>query len=234
MKKFKAFIILFILPLMMWAQQEELPRKDQFIKGKYGIKLDFGFYGGNKSDYKPSFIERQHNVKLEATYGFTKWLEAGVFTNVFLTKGFKYGNIDDVHISDDGLWEFGDGAEYFSFRYKNFDYGLTANIHILPFFTKPSFSLVDVYVTPKIGLHTVFAKDIDFLPVANSEYYMPINTKGVNYSRTGLYYSLGAGVALNVTKNFGFLVEYNFVREGKSLDLKPYKHYARYGINIRF
>lgn len=127
----------------------------------------------------------------EVNYGFTEYLDAGVFCDFFRVKHYT---------------EISEGNVYLKSYYNCFDYGLNANFHIFPLFLDPSFSIVDVYVTPKIGLRTICDKQVDYLS-------------------TGLYYSIGAGIGLNISKGFGVLFEYNYAGSNNVL---------RYGINIRF
>ena len=228
MKKLKSLLLLILFPTLLFSQ--ELPRDKQFIKDKYNIKLNYGIvYSGIKAKEEEKWTHN-HSAGLEFNYGFTKWIDAGVFFDLTLAKGHK--TIEPPKpteiINSEGdtiiIWNMGYGM---MFHYKIFNYGLNANIHILPFFIDPNFSWVDVYFNTKIGMRTIYAKEVELL-------------------ENSFYYSIGVGVGVNFTKKIGLMCEYNYSppfnileeqwgMDGKTgYNISNTGHILRYGINIRF
>ena len=222
MKKLKSLLLLILLPTLLFSQ--EFPRDKQFIKDKYNIKLNYGLHNIDWEDgYK-------HSIGAEFNYGFTKWLDAGVFFEFTPISDMVQRDWDSVVVR---TTEYGEsvslvGGTTMGFTHKVFNYGLNANIHILPFFIDPNFSWVDVYITPKIGMRTAYAKEIELL-------------------ETNFYYSIGAGIGINFTRKIGIICEYNYARQfivsGKYFNYpEPMNgdplyltgHMMRFGINIRF
>ena len=214
MKKLKSLLILIFLPAVMFAQ--ELPRDKQFIKDKYNIKLNYGIVYSGWSVKEAGEWTHLHSMGLEFNYGFTKWLDAGVFFDFIPIEGVAFHDPDSIVkvFDEDGnlLLEryYGGWSEHF--YYKTFNYGLSANVHILPLFINPNYSFVDVYITSKIGVQTIYAKQVELL-------------------QSKFYYSIGAGLGLNFTRKFGLMCEYNYTTTRQITDAG---HVMRFGINIRF
>ena len=228
MKKLKSLIFLILLPVVLFSQ--ELPRDKQFIKDKYNIKLNYGIVYSGWTVKEAGEWTHKHNMGFEFNYGFTKWLDAGVFFDFIPIEGHKSyppdSIVEVIYGSDTMHIIYGGWAE--KFHYKLFNYGLNANIHILPLFLDdPNFSWVDVYITSKIGVQTLYAKQIDLL-------------------ENKFYYSIGAGVGVNFTRKFGLMCEYNYSRRYRvpievydgdqlvPLRISNSGHMMRFGINIRF
>ncbi|MDL2228002.1 outer membrane beta-barrel protein [Odoribacter sp. OttesenSCG-928-L07] len=222
-KNLKLITLLLLFPTLLFSQ--EFSRDKQFIKNKFNVKLDYKLTNIDLDKYFHC-----HGAGLEFNYGFTKWLDAGVFCDFSLIKSYFPREPDSIV---EVVNEFGEtieviyGGGYTRFYYRNLNYGFSANVHILPLILKnPNFSLVDVYINGKIGMRTVYSKEIDF-----------VDNK--------FYYSIGAGVGFNFNRKFGLFCEYNYT--------KPFQHYfgditdgsswgviyhsghnMRFGINIRF
>jgi len=224
MKKLKSLLLLILLPTLLFSQ--ELPRDKKFIKDKYNIKLNYGLHNLNRN--------HGNSVSIEANYGFMEWLDAGVFFDFIIPMEDRITRNWDsliIHHNING-GQFGysfEGGTHTWFTHKVFNYGLNANIHILPLFINPNYSFVDVYITPKLGMRTTYAEEIEF-------------------RLNEFYYSIGAGIGLNFTRKFGLMCEYNYSRpllttpneyynypEEISFDGKVFSgHTMRFGINIRF
>ena len=226
MRKIKSLLLLILFPTLLFSQ--ELPRDKKFIKDKYNIKLNYGLH--NLKDYY------YHSVNIEANYGFLEWLDAGVFFDYIIPlDGLINRDWDSLTIHYDANGELlayrFEGGTSTWFKYNIFNYGLNANIHILPLFINPNYSFVDVYINPKIGMRTEYAKEIE-------------------YRVNEFYYSIGAGVGINFTRKFGLMCEYNYSRPLLSTPREYYNypeeissdhrqkvttgHSMRFGINIRF
>jgi len=230
MKKLKSLLLLILLPTLLFSQ--ELPRDKQFIKDKYNIKLNYGIvYSGIKAKEEGKWTHN-HSMGLEFNYGFTKWIDAGVFCDFIPKRGWK-GNppdsIVEVVLPGGDTTHIYYGAWSEGFHYKIFNYGLNANIHILPLFLDdPNFSWVDVYINTKIGMRTIYAKEVELL-------------------ENSFYYSIGVGVGVNFTRKIGLMCEYNYSPpfsmteewwsmsgENGTFNVSNTGHMMRFGINIRF
>ncbi|MDL2241205.1 hypothetical protein LJC69_06220, partial [Bacteroidales bacterium OttesenSCG-928-K22] len=154
-------------------------------------------------------------VQTECNYGFTKWLDAGLFFGILLTSNVTPIVFDSIIELEDGTFQYYQNTGGERFLYKIFNYGLNANTHILSLILKPSFLLIDVYANSKVGLQTTYAKEIE-------------------YNKTGFYCSIGGGIGINFSKEFGIICEYNYYLSKKLIGLLNSKHYFSYGINIRF
>ena len=207
MKKFKQhflLLILFIGLLFLSSPFCFAQEKPSYYKNKTTIKLG----------YKPivigySFFDEKklyaHSFGIEGSYGVTKWLDVGGFVEYYHSK-MQATNVDMVTET---------------YHHNHFNYGISSNIHILPMFINPQFCIVDVYLSPKIGISTLrYSKNI-----MNLDYMKDVLEPG-KYSLHGFYYDISAGVAFNFHRNVGIFGEANYTRSNKF----GYK----VGVNIRF
>lgn len=145
-----------------------------------------------------------HYLKLEGNYGFTKWLEAGAFVY-----GGGYKTSYSMYDDNEMLLVDTVTNHYFA-------HGLSSNVHILPLFLNPSFCIVDLYITPKIGLSSNTYGNSPLKP----DYFA--NT-------TKFYYSIGAGIGVNINKYVGIFVEYSYFRKNGNNVNRWFG-----GVNVRF
>ncbi len=90
------------------------------------------------------------------------------------------------------------------------NYGAVGKAHLFPAVIKPSFHYIDLYAVGKLGAGTIFPNGVSYI------------TRG-----TGLYYSIGAGAAINLfSRHFGLFYEIDYGRGKLSTNT--------FGINIRF
>jgi len=246
MRKLKSLLLFILLPTLLFSQ--ELPRDKQFIKDKYNINFNYGILYSGWSALIAQEWTHKHSMGLEFNYGFTKWLEAGVFFDYAPFKGMKVTSppyqaesIDWI-TGDTIKWWTGGGGTWID--HNMFTYGLNANIHILPFvLDNPNFSWFDVYATTKLGMRTVYTKDFVLLDPNTSHY-----TK-VKLFENSFYYSIGVGIGFNFSRKLGLMCEYSYSRPFRVME-EGWDHFRtgekityeinntglmmRLGLNVRF
>ncbi len=160
-------------------------------------------FAQNTSSAKP-FIKGQFNLSFS---GFNQTIN-----NLVGPKAeFLYGYNDFLEVGvfcKALILKSGDGnhLNYPVFLY----YGAVGKAHLFPAVIKPSFHYIDLYAVGKLGAETTFPNGVSYIT-----------------RETGLYYSIGAGAAINLfSRHFGLFYEIDYGRNKLSTHT--------FGFNIRF
>jgi len=173
--------------------------QDSYIKSRWNIKTGFsrnnsGVTGVPKGVYAG-------NLHAEANYGFSNYIEAGVYLG--------YSPVDVyTEMTFDSMGRVTSASIY---NYAMPSYGLNVNVHVLPFFVKSDDFRFDYYITLKYGGRYITSpKD---------------NQWRGHYSE----YGIGNGLSFYIFKRLGVYVEYSFgnynitdetpIRDNKKLSL---------------
>ena len=201
-KMFKLIILCLcvnvLIPSPVAAQSAVNKEKTPFYKHKTTIKLSY-------TPEKLSWNRFNHWFGLEGYYGLTKWLDVGAFV--------EYNN---RNISGNvGRSEYGfPDRIYDKLSMHDFNYGASANIHLLPLIVNPEFYAIDVFLSSGIGASSSlwrYSSEDDGI----TDKYGP-----------GLYYNVGLGVAYNFVRYVGIYTLLNYEKQNH-WELKV-------GLNVRF
>lgn len=159
------------------------------VKDTWNLKVSYSSY---KSQGSGMGFTLYPNLRAEVNYGLTRYLEVGAYAGA---ANIKY---IDSHISP--------------------QYGLNANLHILPLFLEKDLR-VDPYVTVKFGgMYMTTPKDSLFITGNHFEY------------------NVGVGLAYYIWRRFGVFAEYSFGKYFTFSDDRS-KHLLstlRYGVSFKF
>ncbi|MDR0286201.1 MAG: hypothetical protein LBI03_00595 [Clostridiales bacterium] len=128
--------IIFSLFLLCSLYCIELYGQESYLKNRWNIKLSYAPYPTGVTTGKENVVKNKSvlttDIRLEANYGFLKFLEAGVYVGYspFKDKYSIFGRHPYGHV---------------------LSYGLNANLHFLPFFKLQSEPRLDFYFTAKYG-----------------------------------------------------------------------------------
>ncbi len=190
--KFKTllvFSVLFLTVINLSAQETNKIDKLNFKLG-YSRYTDTEFFFDNFLKHDWDDKTPVGNIRLSTNYVINKYIDAGLYFGYSLYKTYipYVYSIDYVDVS-------------------SIMYGVSSNIHFLPFFIKMERSRIDVYASLHYGgIHL-------FEPEGG------INTKK-NYTEYGIY----GGLAFYPFRHLGFYAEYGY---GK------YANW-RYGLSLKF
>jgi len=143
---------------------------------------------------------RQPNFRLEANYGVLNWLEVGVYAGFF---SYKYLPMEFLMVDRDIL----------SMQRRAYapSFGISANIHILPFFAENRNSRWEFYVPVRFGGVYLTRWDNDkyiifsLIPPDSRWDYV---SGSPNYDKKLRHeFGIGLGVAYYITNRFGFYME---------------------------
>lgn len=164
-----------------------------------------------KSDSKPAnpYISNQFSINLSVLKTFENSTSHHLMNSTLCPSlGIHYGLNDWLEVGASSTlrkMNFSNKTVFFQC------YTAEAKTHLLPAIIKPSFYIVDVYVTAQIGL--------SHYPNGGIEAIQPV---------TKFCWGGNAGFAFNPSRHFGLFGEYGYI----SAD--HFKNYLRFGFNIRF
>ena len=190
MKKKLYLLAFLLLPCMAFAQETEPKQDFPFIRNQ--IQVNIGRIKDNQGLLNKQFFFGY--MSSEVLYGVNNWLETGVFCSCLR---LKYGEINFNH-----------EQMYYPLIC---NYGVAAKAHLFPAIIKPSFSLIDLYVSAQIG---TFANTTGGDPEREFSCFNGYSLRGT------------VGAAINFGRHFGLFYEYGYC------NFERFNH--RIGLNVRF
>lgn len=145
-----------------------------YIKNRINIKSG---YGRILDPYDLEY-ERTSYFQLSGSYGLLDWLEAGLYTG--------YSSIETMYLKPSASPVMQDVKAT-----NNFSYGISVDIHLLPFFIEKEDFRFDIYLAGKLGGTSLMSDD----------YYRPEKGHRTEYGG-------GPGAAFYLGKHWGIYCEY--------------------------
>jgi hypothetical protein len=180
MKKLLTISLLIISTVLI---TETVHAQQYSIKDRWNIKTNYGFYP-NLGIFNPYENIYSHVFQLEANYGFLNFLEVGLYS------GYTQVDAAIFTIIDENSAE----AKNTAHNAPVFFYGLTTNIHLLPFILKREKFRVDFYLSGKLGGFYINSK-------LGGDFTVPERGNSFDY---GVY----GGLAFYIGEHWGIYGEY--------------------------
>ena len=183
-KSFLLIIVLFVQIDFLFCQNEQ---PYPYIRNQFNVNI-------GKNNVKMELGSDFPIFSCDVLYGHNDWLELGAAFSCFVATTGSISN--------------NQGKLYHPII---INYGVAAKAHLLPALIKPSFSIIDIYASGRLGS---FMETTGRDPERRFSVFSGLTVEG----------SLGA--AANITRHFGVFYEWGW----HSL----YKMTTRFGLNIRF
>ncbi|MEI8048549.1 MAG: outer membrane beta-barrel protein [Bacteroidota bacterium] len=151
--------------------------QNSFIKGRWNGKLGYYNYPKRTNNGSSSVTP---TLRLEANYGFTKYIEAGAYFGFSRMEGMTFVYTDSTT------------SGYGNFIFMPF-YGIDVNFHILPLFIDKNDFRFDLYVAAKFGGHYCSLPEGNFPSHGNMAEY-----------------GIGLGFSFYIFKHLGIFAEYSY------------------------
>jgi hypothetical protein len=171
----KSKTLLFFLILFQCFQS--VNAQDSNIKGRWNGKL--GYYNYPKRDAKGG-SSITPTIRMEANYGFTKYIEAGAYIGLARPESLVFEYTDSTTSA----------LGKFTFMPS---YGANVNFHLLPLFIEKNDFRFDLYVAAKLGGHYCSVPEGNF----------PAHGHMTEYG-------IGLGFSFYLFKHLGIFAEYSY------------------------
>lgn len=171
--KSKTILLFLIIVQCMLSTHAQNP----FIKGRWNGKL--GYYNYPKRDNN-SGSSVTPTLRLEANYGFTKYIEAGAYFGFARLESMVFTYTDSTTSA----------VGNFTFMPS---YGVNVNFHILPLFIDKNDFRFDLYIAAKFGGHYCSVPEGNFPTHGNVAEY-----------------GIGLGFSFYIFKRLGIFAEYSY------------------------
>jgi hypothetical protein len=185
MKRFIFSIVTIVLILFV----VDSTAQNYSIKDRWNIRLGY-------AQYPERTFGMYNNFRAELNYGILNFAEIGAYAGYSEYENYQLPTESDT-IGVGGLIEFAPTPSY----------GISASVHLLPFFLKRKDFWMDIYLTGKYGGYCVLSK----------KGYYP---ERKNISDYGIY----GGLALYTFNHAGLFAEYGY---GNKTNL-------RFGLSVKF
>jgi len=170
----KIVILIFITGFIsLYATAQE-----SYINKRLNFKMGYARYP------EASLGENTSNFRIGANYGFTDYIEAGIYVG--------YG----IH---NNYYRVTPGEGTMMFNSNTLFYGINGNFHILPYFIKKPNFRFDVYASGKLGAYNSFAPENSILSNGMAlDYGIYGGVSFYPWKHLGLYAEYGYGNKTNL------------------------------------
>jgi hypothetical protein len=145
-KTFPLLLLFSLYSLIIFGQ-------DSYIRNRWNFKTGYSQYITNRSINNKSIIVG--NLRLEANYGITNFIEAGIYIGYSRIESSKINWADTTIMLNKCFTPF---------------YGINCNLHLLPLLVKKDNFRFDLYVSGKLG-GLYFVSPLGYYPHGHSAEY---------------------------------------------------------------